>query len=184
MDVQSARRTLEGLSAGGIGSMTDDICYFTQGDRLKAAVSMLESGSTDISIDEMAAILDWRDFEGLAAEILSAKNFAVMKNFRLRNPATEIDVIGIRMGIAMLIDCKHWKRTASLKTAVDKQIIRTRHYVTKTPGAIAVPVIVTLYKHAVEFINNVPIVPISGFSSFVDEFYGNLDMMKTIKTDS
>ena len=102
------------------------------------------------------------------------------------NKDLQIDVVGIRLGIAILIDCKHWKRysASSLSTAVKKQIARTKHYVSKTPGAMAVPVIVTLYQDKINFIENVPIVPIFQLSSFVDEFYGNLDRMNTIETDS
>ena len=104
----------------------------------------------------------------------------------MTNPRLEIDVIGIRLGIAILIDCKHWKRysQSSLTSAVRKQIQRTKQYVAKTPGAVAVPVIVTLYKDKVDFIDRVPIVPIFQFSSFIDEFYGNLEQMKTIEKDS
>ena len=61
---------------------------------------------------------------------------------------------------------------------------KTKHYVANTQGAIAVPVIVTLYQDKVDFINKVPIVPILQFASFVDEFYGNLDEMETIKSNS
>jgi len=109
----------------------------------------------------------------------------VIKNLILTKPRMEIDVIGIRLGIAILIDCKHWKRysTSSLTNAVKKQIERTKKYVEKTQGAIAVPVIVTLYQDKVNFIENVPIVPIFQFSSFIDEFYGNIDQMKTIGKD-
>ena len=103
----------------------------------------------------------------------------------LTKPRMEIDVVGIRLGVAILIDCKHWKRysMSSLSSVVKKQIERTRQYVAKTEGAIAVPVIVTLYQDKVDFIENVPIVPIFQFSSFVDEFYGNIDQMKTIEKD-
>ena len=82
----------------------------------------------DFPLDEISIVLDWRDFEGLAAEILSSKNFAVIKNLMLTKPRMEIDVVGIRLGIAILIDCKHWKRynTSSLKSAVQKQIERTK----------------------------------------------------------
>jgi hypothetical protein len=48
---------------------------------------------------------------------------------------------------------------------------------------MAVPVIVTLYQDKINFIDKVPIVPIFQFSSFIDEFYGNIDQMKTIETD-
>ena len=63
-------------------------------------------------IDEISVALDWRNFEGLTAEILSEKNFAVIKNMMLTKPRMEIDVVGIRLGIAILIDCKHWKRNS------------------------------------------------------------------------
>ena len=165
-----------------IGSKQDNSYYFEVSDKLKIAVALLEKG---FPIDEISIALDWRDFEGLTAEILSSKNFAVIKNMILTKPRMEIDVIGIRLGIAILIDCKHWKRysTSSLTSAVKKQIERTKKYVEKTQGAIAVPVIVTLYQDKVNFIGNIPIVPIFQFSSFIDEFYGNIDQMKTIGKD-
>jgi len=164
------------------GTKQDGFYYFEEGDKLKIAVSLLEKG---FPIDEVSAALDWKDFEGLTAEILSSKNFAVMKNMMLTKPRMEIDVVGIRLGVAMLIDCKHWKRYSmySLSSVVKKQIERTKQYVAKTEGAVAVPVIVTLYQDKVDFIENVPIVPIFQFSSFVDEFYGNIDQMNTIGKD-
>ena len=173
---------LEEFIKNGIGKKQDDFYHFENGDKLKIAVALLEKG---YPIDEISIGLDWRDFEGLTAEILSEKNFAVLKNMMLTKPRMEIDVVGIRLGIAILIDCKHWKRYSSsaLSTAVKKQIERTKQYVAKTPGSIAVPVIVTLYQDKIDFIENVPIVPIFQFSSFVDEFYGNIDQMKTIGTD-
>jgi hypothetical protein len=173
---------LDEFIKNGIGKKQDGFYHFENGDKLKIAVALLEKG---YPIDEISIGLDWRDFEGLTAEILSEKNFAVLKNMMLTKPRMEIDVVGIRLGIAILIDCKHWKRysTSALSTAVKKQIERTKQYVAKTPGSIAVPVIVTLYQDKIDFIDNVPIVPIFQFSSFVDEFYGNIDEMKTIGTD-
>ena len=166
----------------GIGNLKDDFYYFEDGDKLKIAIILLQNG---FPLDEISVALDWRDFEGLTAEILSSKNFAVIKNFMLTKPRMEIDVVGIRLGIAILIDCKHWKRynSSSLTTAVHKQIERTKQYVAKTEGSMAVPVIVTLYQDKIDFIDKVPIVPIFQFSSFIDEFYGNIDEMKTIETD-
>ena len=177
-----SKTILDEFVKNDIGSKQDDSYYFEISDKLKIAVALLEKG---FPIDEISIALDWRDFEGLTAEILSSKNFAVIKNLILTKPRMEIDVIGIRLGIAILIDCKHWKRysTSSLTSAVKKQIERTKKYVEKTQGAIAVPVIVTLYQDKVNFIENVPIVPIFQFSSFIDEFYGNIDQMKTIGKD-
>ncbi len=182
IDFPDSEMILNEFVTNGIGTKQDDSYYFEDGDKLKIAVKLLEKG---FPIDEISIALDWRNFEGLTAEILSEKNFAVIKNMMLTKPRMEIDVVGIRLGIAILIDCKHWKRNSpsALSAMVKKQIARTKHYVEKTPGAMAVPVIVTLYQDKIDFIENVPIVPIFQFASFVDEFYGNIDQMKTIGTD-
>ncbi|KFM18967.1 hypothetical protein AAA799P11_00819 [Marine Group I thaumarchaeote SCGC AAA799-P11] len=182
MSKDESKSILDEFTKNQIGTKQDDFYYFEEGDKLKIAISLLEKG---LPIDEISVALDWKDFEGLTAEILSSKNFAVLKNMILTKPRMEIDVVGIRLGVAMLIDCKHWKRysMSSLSSVVKKQIERTKQYVAKTEGAIAVPVIVTLYQDKVNFIENVPIVPIFQFSSFVDEFYGNIDQMKTIEKD-
>jgi len=177
-----SKKILDEFVQNGIGIKKEKIYLFESGDKLRAAIQLLQNGCP---LDEISVVLDWKDFEGLVAEILSDKDFAVIKNLILTKPRMEIDVIGIRLGVAMLIDCKHWKRYSSfaLSTAVKKQIDRTKQYVSKTQNAIAVPVIVTLYQDKVNFIDNVPIVPIFQFSSFIDEFYGNLDQMRTIKTN-
>ncbi len=182
LNIIDSKTILDEFIKNNIGTKQDNSYYFEDGDKLKIAVILLEKG---FPIDEISVALDWKDFEGLTAAILTSKDFAVIKNMMLTKPRMEIDVIGIRLGIAILIDCKHWKRysISSLTTVVKKQIERTKHYVAKTPGAISVPVIVTLYQDKVDFIDSVPIVPIFQFSSFIDEFYGNIDQMKTIETN-
>ena len=182
IDEVDSEDILNNFISNGIGTLKDNFYYFENGDKLKIATILLQNG---LPLDEISIVLDWRDFEGLTAEILSSKNFAVIKNLMLTKPRMEIDVVGIRLGIAILIDCKHWKQysSSSLKSAVYKQIERTKQYVAKTSGSMAVPVIVTLYQDKINFIDKVPIVPIFQFSSFIDEFYGNIDQMKTIETD-
>ena len=182
INIVDSETILGDLAQSGIGTRQNNMYHFQDGDKLQIATLLLENGSP---VDEIAAVLNWRDFEGLTGKIMSSKNFAVIKNMMLTKPRMEIDVVGIRMGIAVLIDCKHWKRysPSSLSSAVRKQIRRTVQYVAKTQGAMAVPVIVTLYQDRINFIENVPIVPILQFSSFIDEFYGNLDQVRIIKRD-
>jgi DNA-binding transcriptional MerR regulator len=182
MSTHESKVILDEIIKNNIGIKQDDSYLFENADKLKIAIALLEKG---FPIDEISVVLDWRDFEGLTAEILTSKNFGVIKNLIMTKPRMEIDVVGIRLGVAILIDCKHWKRysSSSLTTVVKKQVERTKQYVAKTPGAIAVPVIVTLYQDKINFIENVPIVPIFQFSSFIDEFYGNMDQMKTIGTN-
>ena len=149
-------------------------------NKLKSALSDIKSG---VPIEEASRDVDWKDFEGLVAEVLESKNFEVVRNFRMKKPTMEIDVVGIRLDTAVLIDCKHWKRmsNSALEGIVQKQVERVKHYVSITDEIMAVPVIVTLYQESVKLINKVPIVPIMQFSSFIDEFYGNLENIRTVE---
>ena len=149
-------------------------------NKLKTALSAIKSG---VPIEEASCDIDWKDFEGLVAEVLESKNFEVVRNFRMKKPTMEIDVVGIRLDTAVLIDCKHWKRmsNSALEGIVQKQVERVKHYVSITDEIMAVPVIVTLYQESVKLINKVPIVPIMQFSSFIDEFYGNLDNIRIVE---
>ena len=149
-------------------------------NKLKTALSDIKSGAP---IEEASRDVDWKDFEGLVAEVLESKNFEVVRNFRMKKPTMEIDVVGIRLDTAVLIDCKQWKRmsNSALEKIVLKQIERVKHYVATTNEIMAVPVIVTLYQEATKLVNRVPIVPIMQFSSFIDEFYGNLEDIRIVK---
>jgi len=181
IDQISAKEILNVLVANKIGSFEGEIINFNQGDKLRAALFVIEQGAP---IEDVSTFLNWRDFEGIVAEILESKDFSIIKNLVLKKPRMEIDVIGVNHGIALLIDCKHWKRLSqsSLREIVKKQVERVKHYVAKKQGVIAVPAIVTLYQEELTFIDKVPIIPILQFSSFVDEFYGNLEKLKTIET--
>ena len=181
-DQSTAKKILDELINNGIGTKNEDSIDFSSSDRLKYALLILEKGAI---IDEVSEHIDWKDFEGLVAEILESKGFGTIRNMILTKPRIEIDVVGVKIGVAILIDCKHWKRTSTsaIRRAVEKQVMRTKRYVSQTRGAMAIPVIVTLYEEKVSFINKVPIIPIQKFSSFVDEFYGNLDKVEIIKSD-
>jgi len=149
-------------------------------NKLKSALLAIKTG---IPIEEASRFVDWKDFEGLVAEILESKNFEVVRNFRMMKPTMEIDVVGIHLSTAVLVDCKHWKRmtNSALEKIVLRQIDRVKHYVAITNEVVAAPVIVTLYQEETRFIDRVPIVPIMQFSSFIDEFYGNLEEIRTIE---
>jgi len=148
--------------------------------KLRTALSDIEDG---IPIDKVANNVHWKDFEGLVAEILESKHFEVLRNFRMKKPTMEIDVVGKRLNVMMLIDCKHWKRMShsNLKIIVNKQIKRAEQFIQNKKNVTVIPIIVTLYKEETSFVNGTPIVPIFQFSSFIDEFYGNLEYMNIIE---
>ena len=179
-DKNTAKKILDMLIQNGIGQTIGNLVNFDDGDKLKTALLAINNG---VPIEEVSRYIDWKDFEGLVAEILDSKHFDVLRNFRMTKPTMEIDVVGIHLGIALLIDCKHWKRLSrsALETIVVKQIERVKHYISRTKDVVAAPVIVTLNQEEISFINKVPIVPILQFSSFIDEFYGSLEEIKTIE---
>ena len=172
-DHVSAKSMLLDLVENQIGVQEKQSFEFNDGDRLRAAILCLQRGA---AVDDVASNLNWKDFEGLTSEILDEAGFATIRNFIMKNPRREIDVIGIKMGVAMLIDCKHWKRTpvSALTDAAFKQKERTKQYVACTSGAVASPVIVTLHDDSIMFCDKVPIVPIHKFASlalFITSFF-------------
>ena len=179
-DKNTAEKILDMLTQNGIGQTIGNLVNFEDGDKLKTALFAIKNG---VPIEEVSRYIDWKDFEGLVAEILDSKHFDVLRNFRLTKPTMEIDVVGVRLGIALIIDCKHWKRLShsALETIVVKQVERVKHYISNAKDVIAAPVIVTLNQEETSFISKVPIVPILQFSSFIDEFYGSLEEIKTIE---
>ena len=179
-DKNTAEKILDMLTQNGIGQTIGNLVNFEDGDKLKTALFAIKNG---VPIEEVSRYIDWKDFEGLVAEILDSKHFDVLRNFRLTKPTMEIDVVGVRLGIALIIDCKHWKRLShsALEIIVVKQVERVKHYISNAKDVIAAPVIVTLNQEETSFISKVPIVPILQLSSFIDEFYGSMEEIKTIE---
>ena len=181
MDEFSGKGLLQIFLQNGIGVLDKNIVEFQNTDRIKASIFAIRNGAT---IEDVSEFLSWQNFEELVTCILEENGFQVEKNLILTKPRMEIDVVGVKLGIAVLIDCKHWKKISksALDDIVYKQTERVKNYVSKTESTMAIPVIVTLHQEKVNFVNKVPIIPVIQLSSFLDEFYGNLDKMKTIES--
>ena len=180
LDEISAKELLYTLVQNGIGVWNDDLVDFDiPNDRLQTALFAIKLGA---DVESVSEYLTWQDFESITGLILEEKNFDVTKNLILTKPRMEIDVVGTKMDIALLIDCKHWKTMSksSLDEIVKKQVERVKRYVADE-NMSALPVIVTLHQEEIQFIENVPIVPIMKLSSFLDEFVGNLDSLASIE---
>jgi len=180
LDEISAKELLYTLVQNGIGTWNDDLVEFDiPNDRLQTALFAIKFGAT---IEDVSEYLTWQDFESITGLILEEKDFDVTKNLILTKPRMEIDIVGTKMDIALLIDCKHWKTMSksTLDEIVKKQVERVKRYVADT-NISALPVIVTLHQEQIQFVDNVPIVPIMKLSSFLDEFVGNLDSLASIE---
>ena len=180
LDEISAKELLYTLVQNGIGTWNDDLVDFDiPNDRLQTALFAIKLGA---DVESVSEYLTWQDFESITGLILEKKDFDVTKNLILTKPRMEIDVVGTKMDIALLIDCKHWKTMSksALDEIVKKQVERVKRYVADESMS-ALPVIVTLHQEEIQFIHNVPIVPIMKLSSFLDEFVGNLDSLASIE---
>ena len=180
LDEITAKELLYTLVQNGIGVLNDDLVDFDiPNDRLQTALFAINLGAT---VEDVSEFLTWRDFESLTAVILEENDFDVTKNRILTKPRMEIDVIGKKMNIALLIDCKHWKNMtkSALDEIVRKQIERVKRFVS-IENMPALPVIVTLHQEKIQFVGNVPIVPIIKLPSFLDEFIGNSEQLSTMK---
>ena len=68
IDENDSEDILNNFINNGIGLLEDDFYYFEDGDKLKIAIILIQNG---FPLDEISIALDWKDFEGLTAEILS-----------------------------------------------------------------------------------------------------------------
>ena len=102
-------------------------------------------------------------------------NYVVYKNYRIKNPTRQIDVVGIRFQNALVVDCKHWKRNSysEMVGVVDKQKERGTLFMEKNKSfeiEHSYPIIITFFCNEFRYINQVPIVPICSFNSFLIDF--------------
>ena len=139
MDEFSAKELLQIFLQNGIGVLDENIVDFQNSDRIKASIFAIRNGAT---IEDVSEFLSWQDFEELVSRILDENGFHIQKNLILTKPRMEIDVVGIKLGISILIDCKHWKRMtqSALNDIVEKQVERVKSYVQKTESTSAIPV--------------------------------------------
>lgn len=165
----------------GTSSASGRALAFSARDRLKAAVIALESGC---DIEQVSQHLSWKDFEGLASEVLSSLGYHTRTNVRFTKPRMEIDVVGVDAGFCLAVDCKHWSRDnlSSISRFCEKQAARTEELV-KRNGEIsaAVPAILTLHAERVKFIVGMPVIPVLHFRSFAMDVKGFLDEMRVVR---
>lgn len=168
------------LTGNEIGKMDSNQIEFGLSDKMQASILAMQIGTDPEDVSEL---LDWKDFEVLAANVLGASGYVTRHGFRLKRPRMEIDVVGIKDSMALLIDCKHWKRSSrsTLEKFASMQVQRAEVFLaTDNNVRYAVPIILTLHSESTVFANNVPIVPITKFRSFLNEMSGYLDDIKVV----
>jgi hypothetical protein len=172
----------------------EGIINIDRSKRIELAQRAVRSGA---SIAEIVELLNWKDFEGFVASILSANTYRCVESFRRRGNSLmhgmEIDVIGVKGDTIISIDAKLWGvrsgKSSALKTAAEKQKVRTQE-LSNELGRLSkkmknlvprdyrlFPVVVTWLVEEVELHEGVPVVPIFKLNSFILDFYQYEDLM-------
>jgi hypothetical protein len=176
-----ARDLAQALMSRGIGSGSASAMSFSPKDRLAAATLALESGCDP---EQVSRRLSWKDFEQLAAGVLSSLGYLTRTNVRFTKPRMELDVVGTSAGLAIAVDCKHWERSnpSSIAQFCKKQVARAEELVKRNAQIReAVPAILTLHAARVRFVAGVPVVPVAQFRSFAVDVQGFLGEIRVIR---
>ena len=116
--------------------------------------------------------------------LIKSAGYTFERNVVFNKPRIQIDVIGFYYKIALLIDCKHWTKINdfSVSRFSLNQIRRARIFLDKRKDIeAAVPIIVTLHESQCNFFDKIPIVPISRFKQFLQNFPFYLDKLQLIQ---
>lgn len=169
------------LAKSEIGTVDSDSVKFNPLDKMRAAMLAIHMG---VDIEDLSKMLNWKDFEMLATNILDTSGYVAYHGLRLKKPRAEIDVVGIKDAMALLLDCKHWKKNSpsALNKFALMQIDRAEAFVkaNKWKVRFAVPAILTLHLESIIFTNDVPVIPITRFRSFLNELTGYLNEIKVV----
>jgi hypothetical protein len=131
---------------------------------------------------EVAELLDWKEFEAFCADLLRTRGFTVEENLTVTRPRAQIDLLASSDLITLAIDCKHWKRamgTAALARCVDAQRGRARLLRAKRQSNRPIAtVILALSDEPVRFVGGAAVVPLRTLGSFLDAMAGYSEMLE------
>jgi len=165
----------------GIGQLSEDSVSFSEKDKLDTILLVMRQGCDP---EDLSKKLQWNDFELFTSLLIESVGYTYERNVIFNNPRIQIDVIGFYHKIALLIDCKHWMRMYDfnvLRFSLN-QTKRARIFLDKRKDVdAAIPIIVTFHEYKYNFSNKIPIIPISRFKQFLQNFPFYLDKLDFIQ---
>lgn len=167
----------------GIGQLSDGSVVFSSKDKLETILLAMNKGCDP---ERLSKKIQWKDFELFTSQLIESAGYSFERNVVLTKPRIQIDVIGFYQKTALLIDCKHWMKIHGFNIAKfsSNQIRRAEIFLEKRKDIeSAIPIIVTLYEYNCNFFDRVPIVPISKFKEFLQNFPFYLDRLHLIENN-
>ncbi len=161
----------------------------SQEDRLRLAIHAARAGM----IREIANSLDWQEFEMFVERCLLAAAYEADRDVRVKDSGKlwQIDVVGQRPGIALCLDCKHWRSPSYPSKFVrftEHQCAATRAFLSTTASQeagslLGLPILVTLLDPRERIQKGVVLVSIDQLPSFLTEMPSHLAELPFIKLD-
>ena len=165
----------------GIGEFSDNSVSFSEKDKLDTILLAMKQGC---DLERLSRKIRWKDFELFTSLLIESAGYSYERNVVFTNPRIQIDVIGFYHKIALLIDCKHWMKIHGFNISKfsSNQIRRAEVFLDKRKDVeSAIPIIVTLHEYDYSFFDKIPIVPISRFKEFLQNFPLYLDRLHCIQ---
>ncbi|MEM2118536.1 MAG: hypothetical protein QW840_00215 [Candidatus Bathyarchaeia archaeon] len=187
-----AEKLLQKLQNDQLLYVKDNVVMASKAQRLQMAVKAINFG---VDVETVSELLEWQEFEDIAATVLAQNDYSVTKNLRFKHNGKrwEIDVVGCRKPIVLCFDCKHWHYGMSpsrIEKAVVNQTSRTEALAKFLPNphckieclrwekATFVPAVLSLFVGRLKFCDNVPVVPILQLQDFLDQLPFYADSLK------
>jgi Holliday junction resolvase-like predicted endonuclease len=185
---QTVNEMLKKLSDEQLIKYTGQLIEASPNQRARMAIHAVKLGA---DLERICNVLEWKEFENIAATAFEANNYAVKRRFRFKwaGRRWEIDVVACKEPLVACVDCKqwhhNWRRSAIIKT-VELQVERTRALaealvlLRESIGlvgwkeAILVPIVLSLFSSPFKFYNNVPIVPVLQLPDFLNELLAHI----------
>jgi hypothetical protein len=180
---ETTREVIDYLVSQGIGQLSDGSVVFSFEHKLETILLAMNKGCDP---ERLSKKMHWKDFELFTSQLIESAGYSIERNVILTKPRIQIDVIGFYRNIALLIDCKHWMKVHGFNIAKfsSNQIRRAEIFLEKRKDIeSAIPIIVTLYDSYYNFFERVPIVPISKFKEFLQNFPFYLDRMHLVENN-
>jgi len=137
--------------------------------------------SLGVPPEEISSLLSWKEFESFCADLLRSAGYDVRENVRLRKPTSQIDLIATGTSLVLSIDCKHWKRSASisaLSRVAEDQHRRNEHLRREFPEWRPIAsVILTLSQQGERFVDGAAVVPLYSLRSFLSSVDGYRELL-------
>lgn len=167
----------------------DEEGSFIISDRVSLVEELLLYGFT---VDYLANLLTWKDFELFTEEVLARHGYSLLRNFRFSRGEQkfEVDLLALRKPLILCVECKHYRkhksrmiskksierhleRTMALATSMDRLALRIG--VSGWGRLKLVPLIITVAHEGMH--KGIPIVPVFKFNTFLLELDSSISLI-------